>query len=295
MSLVNDLITEVIDSSSNLSQVLRKATVLASELRSEELRAWAEAELGGYEAEDALPDYRISIGSNFGNFVGIAWRGNAMPIALSSLPEAWREGMSKLRLLSGVASLEEMFKAETAYQEEWPADMVAAVSGRIYDGMNMLMAWKAIPKARIAAVLDAVRNRLLKFLLDLREQHPEVETTGVNLQSIPPDDVRVNVITNIFGGQNDVASGETVHQQVQQGVKPGDLASLLTALGEARLPEGLIGELSLAINEDEPVRKGGLGPKVSGWLGKVGEKVGTTTAAAFASQALLQYYGLTGG
>jgi len=69
VSLVNDLITEVVDSSSDMSQVLRKAMVLASELRSEELRAWTQAELDGYPEKNTLPDYRIFPGSNFGSFV----------------------------------------------------------------------------------------------------------------------------------------------------------------------------------------------------------------------------------
>lgn len=295
MSLVNDLITEVVDSSSDLSQVLRKARVLASELRSEELRVWAEAESSGYKDKDALPDYRVSTASNFGNFVASLGRhASGLNIPLSLLPENWREPLSKLELRSGVAALQEMFRSEKGYMEGWNADIVAAVSRDIYEGMNMISAWKAIPRTKVAAVLDAVRNRLLNFLLDLKEQHPEVEAAGVNLQSIPEEDVRVNVVNNIYGGHNVLASGGTVHQQVQQGVEPGDLASLLSALREASLPEELISELSVAIKEDEPVRKGGIGPRVSRWLAKVGEKVVTNTAAAFATQALIQYYGLPG-
>ena len=99
MSLVNDLIEEVVDSSPNPSQVLRKAMVLASVLRSGELEAWAEAELNGYGGKDALPDYRVSIGSNLGDFVGtLGWSGKALPIPLSRLPERWRESKSKLEL-----------------------------------------------------------------------------------------------------------------------------------------------------------------------------------------------------
>jgi len=294
VSLVNDLITQVVDSSSDLSQVLRKAKVLASELRSEELRVWAEAESSGYKDNDALPDYRVSTASNRGNFVGsFGTSGSGINIPLSTLPENWRERLSKLALRSGVAALQEMFRSE-GYKEQWNADMVAAVSNDIYKGMNMISAWKDIPKARVAAVLDAVRNRLLNFLLNLKEQHPEVEAAGANLQSIPKEDVRVNVVNNIYGGHNVLASGGTVHQQVQQGVQPGDLASLLSALREASLPQELISELSGAIKEDEPVRKGVIGPKVLRWLAKVGEKVVTNTAAAFATQALLQYYGLAG-
>ena len=294
MGLVNDLVTEVIDSSSELSQALRKAKLLGFELRSEELRIWSEAELTGYAPEDQLPPYRVFKGMNFGDFAGMGGsRATGVPIRLSAVPKEWREELSRLELRQGIAAVQEMFKSE-GYREQWSADRIASVSGKIYDSMNMVSAWKEIPRTNLVLVLDAVRNRLLNFLLELREWHPEVDAADVDLRSIPEDDVRVSVINHIYGGHNVLASGGTVHQQVQQAVKPGDLTSLLSALREASLPEELISELSEAINKDEPVRAGGIGPRVSSWLAKVGEKVATSAAGGFAAQAILQYYGLAG-
>lgn len=158
---------------------------------------------------------------------------------------------------------------------------------------NSSILWKLLPRTDVAGVIDAVRNRLLNFLLALKEQHPEVDVDGGDLKSIPKDDVRVNVVNNIYGGQNVIASGEVVHQQVSQGVEPDDLSSLLSALREVSFPEELIGELLLAIDEDAAVRQGGIGPRVSGWLAKIGGNVATNTAAGFATKAILQYYGVT--
>ena len=295
MGVVSDLISGVTNSSSGLSDLLRKARILASELGSPELRAWTEAELNGYKDEDTLPDYRVSVGSNFGNFSGyFGLRGTGVPIPLSTLPEGWRERYSKLELRGGVASIQEMFRSNEKYREQWSADAIAAVAQDIVPEMNMTNAWKDIPRARLAAVLDSVRNRLLTFLLDLKEQHPEVEVADANLQSISKEDVRVSVVNNIYGGQNVLASGGSVNQQVHQGVEPGSLASLLNALRKAPVPEELILELPKAIEEDKSVRSGGLGPKVSRWLANVAEKASAGTAAGFATQALLQYYGLSG-
>ena len=279
----------------DLSQVLRKARVLASELRSEELQEWTEAEQNGYMNKDTLPDYRVSSASNFGNFVGsFGQQGKSMPIPLSCLPERWRERAKWLELRQGVAALQEMYWSDTDYKWQWPADTIAAVSQDIYHSMNMVSAWTVIPKTRVADVIDAVRNRLLSFLLDLREQHPEVEIAGGDLRSIPKEDVRVNVVNNIYGSQNVVATGGTVHQQAHQGVQAGDLISLISSLRELLIPEDLITELSSAIKEDEPVRKDGIGPKVSRWLAGIGENVATASAVSFVTQAILRYYELAG-
>ena len=98
----------------------------------------------------------------------------------------------------------------------------------------------------------------------------------------------------IYGGHNVVESGGTIYQEVRQDVKPGDLKSLLDFLRKASLSEELVSELPAAIEEDEPDRKGGIGPRVSGWLARVGETVLTNVPVAIATQALLQYYGQTG-
>ena len=175
VGLVSDLINEAVDASSDLSQVLRKAKVLASELRSEELGIWVDAELGGYPADAALPDYRIFGATNLGSFIGPTWQGPHMPIPMAALPKAWHEPLSMVQLRSGVRELQEMLSAESEYVEQWPADAIAAVAHEIYESASMYKAWKALPKAKLALVLDSVRNRLLNFLLDLKEQHPEVE------------------------------------------------------------------------------------------------------------------------
>lgn len=216
--------------------------------------------------------------------------------------------MGKLELRDGIAALQEMLASETDYRENWSPDLIFAMERKIYPTMPLDLAWKVIPKAKIAAVLDAVRNRLLSFLLELKAQHPEVEDADVNLSSVPEDFVRVS-FTNIIqgggnviasggtvhqGGGNVTASGETVHLQVSQGVTRGDLESLLSALREASLTEEQISELAVAIEEDEPNRAGGIGAKTGGWLARLGEKAATSTVATFAAQALFRYYGIAG-
>ena len=140
MSLVSDLIVEVVDSSSDIGQVLRKAKVLASKLKSPELRTWVDSELNGYDDADSLPDYRISVGMNFGHFeggFGSAIRNASLPI--SALPEEFRDGMSKLRLTASVSSLQEMYSSESTYQESWSADLIALVSSK--SPANSIKAW----------------------------------------------------------------------------------------------------------------------------------------------------------
>jgi hypothetical protein len=294
MSLVSDLIVKVVDSSSVIGQVLQKAKVLASELKSPELRTWVDSELTGYDDEDSLPDCRISVGMNLGHFEG--GFGSAIrnaPLPIYALPEEFRAGMSKLRLTASVSSLQEMHNLESTYQESWSADLIALVSSKFYQGMALRMAWKHIPQAEITGVLDTARNKLLSFLLELKEQYPEVEDADAGLRAIPSDEVRISIANNIFGTNNNLASGQSVQQTVNQNVKQGDIDALLSVLAEASLPEESIDELKVAISEDESISRDGLGPKVSIWMAKLAEKIGTNATATLAAQAVLQFYGIS--
>jgi hypothetical protein len=293
MGLVDDLIEETVDSSTDVNQILRRAKILAHELGSKELSEWADAELNGYAGEDNLPDYRISPGTNVGNLAGSFGASiTNSPLHLLNLPENIRNQAEKLRLNLGIAELQEMYSSSEEYTEAWNQDVVALFGDKFFTGYKLMQAWKVIPKARIAYVLDSVRNRLLNFLLSLKDAHPEVESAGANLKSISQEETRINVVNNIWGGTNFVASGEHIQQSASQGVTPGDIESLLQTLKDAGVSVDLSTELIEAINDESDASPaGGIGPKVAGWLSTVSGKV-TAAASTVATQAVLKYYGL---
>ncbi|MCH7492116.1 hypothetical protein IID19_00800 [Patescibacteria group bacterium] len=219
-------------------------------------------------------------------------KANSLLVSPSVLPESYRESYEKLELRQGVAALQEIHRSD-GYKWGWPADVVASVSKNVYVGMSMLSAWKVIPNSQVAGVIDAVRNRLLNILLELREHHPEVLTAEGNLQPIPKDAIRMLVINNIYGVQNVVEPGGIVNQQIYQRVRTGDLDSLTAVLKELSLSNELLADLSSAISEDEDVRGKGIGPKISSWLGRIAESA-STSIVTIATQAILRFYGLSG-
>ena len=69
-SLVAQLQKEVVDSGVPISDILRKAKILASQLKNKEFKRWIDAELKGYDNTDNLPDYRKFTPINLGTFTG---------------------------------------------------------------------------------------------------------------------------------------------------------------------------------------------------------------------------------
>src|SRR5260370_5408794 len=70
-----------------LSTILRKAKVLASQLRSEELSNWVSQELDGYKSNDNLPDYRVFSTSCFGTWTNGYWVVKSRGVPLSRIKD----------------------------------------------------------------------------------------------------------------------------------------------------------------------------------------------------------------
>jgi hypothetical protein len=131
-----------------------------------------------------------------------------------------------------IAALVSLTEGDGDRRSPWPADVTAATADKFYQGMNLVQAWRVVPRNAIVGVVDTVRNRLLNFVLDIEQQYPEAgEATGGGAQ---PSADRVNQIfhTTIMGGTN-VAIGSSGFSQVgHQVVVAGNVASLRAHLAQ---------------------------------------------------------------
>lgn len=301
MGLISDLQNDILDPKTSLSTILRKAKVLASTLKNEEFKKWVENELNGYRGNrDEIPEYRRghtrSLGDFFGPF-GAALK-NA-PIPTLSLPQEIKEFANELSLPKGVRALEAHLESNSpAFDIPWPADIVALLTGKIYRGYSCLSAWKTVDRSTIEQLLDTIRNRLLSFVLELKEKYPEISKSEEAISEIPGEQVTPMVNTYIFGNHNVVASGVNIEQAVHQ-VQKNNLNALLKYMEKIGVGSSDIKELEKAIKEDGPRTEAGkFGSKVTDWVGKMTTKIlkgvwniSIQVGPTFLAEALSRYYG----
>ena len=291
MGIIGTLIKETEDSSTDLSMVLRRTQVLSRELGSLELREWVGYELNGYKPEVPVPGYRVIPTKNYGNFWGI--KGNLL-LPLGGLDEETKQKLSVLELRYGIAACSELLRAENEPIAPWDADLVDMLANKFYTSWRLVEAWRPVPKHYLAQVLDSVRNNLLQFVLELKDEHPTINMNDEHLRNVPQEEVKTSVITNIYGGTNVVASGEKIHQEVTQGITANDLDGLLRQLRTLSVPDDLMDELTEEINANRGSIQHGIPPSIQGWIRKLAERVGTNTTVASATQVLLQFFGVSG-
>lgn len=254
MSLLREIQDAAIDSNTELAVLLRKCKVLAARLGNPEFKQWVENELSGYNDVESLPDYRILIVNSKGDFSGPFQSGirNAN-IPLLCIKEELRKSLSHSYLNQSVAAMEALVESASGgtLKEPWNPDLVAYFGQDIYENMNCMQAWKVIPVTGIVAALDAVRNRILNFVLEIEAESPEAGEAPVNSTPVPQEKVHQIFNTYISGSVQNVATGSSKVSQNAVNKQANDelFSQLLNALYQTSADRYVISDITNLVEE----------------------------------------------
>lgn len=237
MSLLREIQDAAIDSKIELSTLLRKCKVLAARLGNAEFKEWVEQELNGYKS-DHVPVYRkLHHVNSKGYFLGSFGSGlkNA-PIPLTSIPKNFRTGLDVCYLNQPVAELESL----------WNPDLVKYAAQEIYEDMNCVQAWKVISKESLIATLDAVRNKILSFVLEIESENPEAGEAAINSNPVPQEKI-TQIFNNFISGnvQNLATGNRNVKQKAkyQPSVDSEIFTKLLDAIRRSDAEKQVIAQI----------------------------------------------------
>ena len=301
-SLAAKIGRDLVDSGVPISDILRKAKILASLLKNDEFKSWVDAELKGYDNADEVPDYRKLESDSLGTFAGPGRQSLTQAIPLSILPDSFRPLAEPLGIGISVKQIETsaaVAAKDDNHRVPWPPEAVilARPHVRMTAGFRLVHAWRPVSKAQMEGILDQVRNRLLDFLLQLQHIEPEVMKSEAALRAVSGDKVQNTFNTTILGGGNIVATGTDFRQEVTQ-VKANDKNSLVGHLRSHGCPEDALDELQAALAQDGERPREQLGEAVKSWFGKMtvramegAWKVGIAVAPSLLKEALFRYYG----
>jgi hypothetical protein len=303
MSLVSEIASDLTNPSIHLSDILRKAKVLAYQLQSDEMKSWVNLELDGYSSipPEQIPEYRKLFTQSFGNFLG--YFGSELknaPIPPASLPKDWRNYGSDFYIRQGIRALEGLIAADDLSLDFlWSQNNVLAIQNKIYEDYKCVQAWWVINKSSLEQILDTVRNRLLSFVLEIEQQNLVVETIDKMATSSTTEKVTQVFYMHIMGGQNVIGAVSELNQ-IRLQIVTGDIHSLNRFLLDAGIHDDDVDELQQALEKDGPANKGDkkFGPKVKEWLGGMIQKsasgawkISLDVATNMLTKALFQYYG----
>ncbi len=223
MSLLRDIQNYTVSANMCTADLLRMCKILAARLMSKELNEWVDRELNGYRSDEKLPDYRVvtrldAKGHFFGPFG--ASLSNA-PIPTLSIPESLQIWVKDLPLKSGVVVYEDLLSSGEAVplQNPWPPELIRLIEhkgGPLYNGYYCVQAWSIVPRGALLHILDAVRNKILGFALDIERENPASGEVPAGTVPVPPT-VVLNVFNQHFhGAVANVSAGSHDFEQINE-------------------------------------------------------------------------------
>ena len=300
MNLLDEIRADLTSETTTLPNTLRKVSMVPRELQTQELRGWVSNELNGYRQADTVPNYRRINLPVYGTFHGpFQSRRPDVVITTAGLPEHIKGSVDTLIVTEGIDALERMLASnEAEFHRTFPPELTELLRRDVQmsGGMVLFEAYQRIPRYLFEGVVDAAKNRLLVFVLELQEKN----MTPKNLNNdTDVRDVAVSNITNIIYGSHNsvVVASENVHQEVKP-INKGDAPSLIEHLRAHNISDEDLNELEEAVVSEPNATSDGFGPNVRAWLGKMITKAiagtwqsGVPDAPAMLVEAIQKFYG----
>jgi hypothetical protein len=296
---------EIIEAASNdkepIGNLLRKCLILERQVKNEKFKAWINKELDGYDSKEDLPSYRSFVCINRGHFLGIAGRSlSDQPLSFHILDPKDRKLVERVALAQPAASYETRTDKSGDAMLGWPPALTTKYQTKFFRDSDLVLnrAWQEIPGSVLVALVEQVRTRVLRFVLELKDNLPE---EAENAKQIPPAVIDMSVVNNIYGGNILLAAhAEHTAQVISQHVAVGDYGALSKALNEIGITEGGLEQLGKDLAEDKKDDASTIGQRTKGWIenigqyvGKEGLKVGLEIAKQTAIKWIMQHTGMT--
>ena len=241
MTLLREIQAATTDQNVDISNLLRKAKILAARLGNPEFEVWVDNELNGYTDQESVPPYRILPVTAKGTLSNGFYTWNDFHIMTTFLPEKFKDWGERCYLRQPIATIASLAQ-RTSLSIPWPAELAAKYGAQGTNDWQCIKAWSQVNPDDVRGVLDTVRTRLLSFSLRLEAQSPRAGEPDSEPEQIPPERLRPLVINTFYGSVGNVAqSSEGFTQSVTVGSSPADLARLVaemtTHLSELGLDE----------------------------------------------------------
>jgi len=293
---VLDLQRLATDKSNDVTDVLRKALLVATKLEADAFRTWIEQELQGYSSE-SVPQYRkvraeLKVRNPFHGWC---------PVLVEDPDLAGMLCQVELRdpIGSFCALLQSPSSGDTAFCASFsPRELATLVE--LQSDFAMFPPTRVIGRNQIATIVDVVRTSILQWSINLEKEG--VLGEGLQFTELEKETASTssNVTIQNFQGIWGNVAGSVVTQDLKMMVTKHDVESLRRVLQDRNVSCADIDDLETALKEDPtPTNPEVFGNKVSSWIGKMMSKaasgawqIGVSAAGNLLASIIRAYYGL---
>lgn len=231
ISIVLELQRDALDKSVSISDLLRKALVVARKLRITQFEEWINSELNGYgyKKRDDIPEYRKIKGSvkawnPYHGWQPIIFQDHEIEEALSTRP-----------CVSSIAEIESLVLSKTdqsILQMPYPSETEQQIRKAIHDDTNITL---VLPSTSMVRVVDAVRTIVLNWALKLEEDGILGEGMTFSSTEMATAEKTSYNINNFYGPVQSPLIQQSSPKSVQLSVHPNvDITAVTNIVKEIR-------------------------------------------------------------
>ena len=284
------------DGSKGISELLRKALVVATKLRLDDFRNWITKELSGYQGQDELPEYRVVTGDLKAEN---PYHG-PVPFIIEDAPLA--RALKKVQIGDPIESLCDLIRStndRAVITYRFPPEQEASLM-QMQDGIARMRPLRVVGRNQISAIIEQVRTRILEWALSLEQRGILGEDMSFTEKEKEEAARNPSISIQNFQGILGDINNSTVNQTTEMTISAGSFDSLSAYLKSRGINGDDIRELEDAVRCDtEPTSRSKLGARVSKWIGKMVQKaangswnIGVGAAGNLLAAALTRFYGL---
>ena len=151
--------------------------------------------------------------------MGIAGRAlNDQPLSLHVLKERDRKLVERCPLLQPAASYDARPDKSADAALPWNPSLTAKYQTKFFADSDMVLnrAWQEIPGSILVGLTEQVRTRVLRFVLELKDNLPAEATSA---KEVPPAIIERSVINHIYGGSILIAAHAEHMSQLEKRVQ----------------------------------------------------------------------------
>jgi hypothetical protein len=167
----------------SVTQLARLCLGHTRSIQDKKFSAWLKKELDGYENLNEIPDYRKVPVESRANFLNGTTHAKNIAIPMSIFEEELRtskklgwgaslrsDWCGLVRTLNsygipfGLEVLEDHIRAGETLKTPWPDDTAQLAGMLVFNGAQVLKAWRCVPVASLKGPLSLVRNRIFDYV-----------------------------------------------------------------------------------------------------------------------------------
>lgn len=160
MDILQQIQEDLLNQNISVSDVLRKARVLAHQIKNEDLKKWTISELDGYPSKDAVLGYRIMKTSCFGVWTdGSTWSASNQPVPTYKIKDEKLKRLATTYVAwEGVKYIEQLVGSTEERHFILPSSLTAAINSHVNaDGFYFAEIELAITRYDFSQILDTVK------------------------------------------------------------------------------------------------------------------------------------------